>query len=347
MPCRAISLLFVAFSLAVASCSGCRSGSKTANGSVTIQGAGATFPAPLYQKWFADYHAAHPEVRVSYLSTGSGAGIDLFTEGKADFGASDAGMTGEQIDKVGGEVELLPMTAANVVLAYHLPGFSGNLKLSRDAYAGIFLGTITSWDDPKIAESNQGASLPKLKINPIHRQGASGTTFVFTQHLSAINDAWKRGPGKGMNVAWPAGTSARGNDGIVALIQKEPGSIGYVSYGHAEKSKLPMAWLQNKAGEYVQPSPESGQATLNAAPPPENLRRWVPDPEGKNSYPIVTYTWLLVHKHDGNSRTTAALKDVLKYCLTDGQKDCLALGYIPLPEKVRQAKLKAVDAIAP
>ena len=185
MPCRAIGLLFVAFSLAVASCSG--SGSKTANGSVTIQGAGATFPAPLYQKWFADYHAAHPEVRVSYLSMGSGAGIDLFTEGKADFGASDAGMTDEQIDKVGGGVQLLPVTAANVVLAYHLPGFSGNLKLSRDAYAGIFLGTITSWDDPKIAESNRGASLPKLKISPIHRQAASGTTFVFTQHLSGAS----------------------------------------------------------------------------------------------------------------------------------------------------------------
>src|SRR5208337_1883485 len=328
MPCRAISLLFVAFSLAVASCSG--SGSKAANESVTIQGAGATFPAPLYQKWFADYRAAHPEVRVSYLSTGS-----------------DAGMTEEQIDKVGGGVLLLPVTAANVVLAYHLPGFSGNLKLSRDAYAGIFLGTITSWDDPKIAESNQGASLPKLKISPIHRQAASGTTFVFTQHLSAINDAWKRGPGKGMTVVWPAGTVARGSDDMVALIQKEPGSIGYLGYGHAEKSKLPMAWLQNKSGEYVQPSLESGQAALNSAPLPENLRGWVPDPEGKGSYPIVTYTWLLVHKHDGNSRTTATLKDVLKYCVTDGQKDCVALGYIPLPEKVRQAELQAVDAIAP
>ena len=345
MPCRAICLLFVAFSLAVASCS--RSGSKAANDSVRIQGAGSTFVAPLCQKWFADYHAAHPEVRVTYVSMGSGAGIDLFTEGKADFGASDAGMTGEQIDKVGGKVELLPVTAASVVLAYNLPGFPGNLKLSRDAYAGIFLGTITSWDDPKIAESNQGASLPKLKISPIHRQAASGTTFVFTQHLSAISDAWKRGPGKGMTVAWPAGTSATGNDGIVALIQKEPGSIGYVTYGHAEKGKLPMAWLQNKAGEYVQPSLGSGLATLNSAPPPGNLGGWVPDPEGKDSYPIVSYTWLLVHKHDGNSQTTAALKDVLKYCLTDGQNDCMALGYIPLPEKMRQAKLRAVDEIAP
>jgi len=242
---------------------------------------------------------------------------------------------------------LLPVTAANVVLAYHLPGFSGNLKLSRDAYAGIFLGTITSWDDPKIAESNQGASLPKLKISPIHRQAASGTTFVFTQHLSAINDAWKRGPGKGMTVVWPAGTAARGSDDMVTLIQKEPGSIGYLGYGHAEKSKLPMAWLQNKSGEYVKPSMESGQATLNSAPLPENLRGWVPDPEGKDSYPIVTYTWLLVRKHDGNSRTTAALKDVLKYCVTDGQKDSVALGYIPLPEKVRQAELQAVDAMVP
>ena len=343
MPCRAISLLFVASSLVAISCSG----SKTANSSVAIQGAGATFPAPLYQKWFADYHAAHPEVRVSYLSIGSGPGIELFTEGKADFGASDAAMTDDQIEKVGGGVQLLPMTAANVVLAYHLPGFSGNLKLSRDAYAGIFLGTITSWDDPKIAVSNQGASLPKLKISPIHRQAASGTTFVFTQHLSAINDAWKRGPGRGMTVDWPVGTAARGSDDMVTLIQKEPGSIGYLGYGHAEKGKLPMAWLQNKSGEYVKPSLESGQATLNSAPLPENLRGWVPDPEGSDSYPIVTYTWLLVRKHHGNPRTTAALKDVLKYCVTDGQKDCEALGYIPLPENVRQAELQAVAAIAP
>ncbi|MGO9596744.1 MAG: phosphate ABC transporter substrate-binding protein PstS [Isosphaeraceae bacterium] len=343
MPCRAISLVFVAFSLAIASCSG----SMATSGSVTLLGAGATFPAPLYQKWFADYDAAHPEVRVSYLSLGSGPGIELFTEGKADFGASDAGMTDEQINKVGGGVQLLPVTAANVVLAYNLPGFSGNLKLSRDAYAGIFLGTITSWDDPKITESNQGASLPKLKISPLHRQAASGTTFVFTQHLSAISDAWKSGPGKGMTVAWPSGTAARGSDDVVALIQKEPGSIGYLSYGHAEKSKLPMAWLQNKSGEYVKPSLESGQATLSSAPLPENLRGWVPDPEGKDSYPIVTYTWLLVHKHLGNSRTAAALKDVLKYCVTDGQKDSLALGYLPLPEHVQQAVLQAVEALAP
>jgi phosphate transport system substrate-binding protein len=301
----------------------------------------------LYQKWFADYEAAHPDVRVSYLSLGSGPGIQLFTEGKADFGASDAGMTDEQVSKAGGQVQLLPMTAANVVLAYNLPGFSGNLRLSRDAYAGIFLGTITSWDDPKIGESNPGVSLPKLKISPIHRQAASGTTFVFTQHLCAISDAWNRGPGKGMTVKWPGGAAARGSDDMVALIQKEPGSIGYLSYGHADKGKLPMAWLQNKSGEYVKPSLESGQATLRAAHLPDNLRGWVPDPEGKESYPIVTYTWLLVHKQPGTARTAAALKDVLKYCATDGQKESMALGYLPLPENVQKAVLQAVDLTAP
>ena len=343
MPCRAISLVFVAFSLAITACSG----SKVTSGSVTLLGAGATLPAPLYQKWFADYHAAHPEVRVSYLSLGSGPGIQLFTEGKADFGASDAGMTDEQMSRAGGQIQLLPVTAANVVLAYNLPGFSGNLKLSREAYAGIFLGTITSWDDPKVAESNPGTSLPKLKINPIHRQAASGTTFVFTQHLSAISEAWKHGPGTGMTVVWPVGSVARGSDDMVALIQKEPGSIGYLDYGHAERSKLPMAWLQNKSGEYIKPSTESGQATLNSARLPENLRGWVPDPEGKDSYPIVTYTWLLARKNPGNPSSATALKDVLKYCVTNGQKDSLPLGYLPLPEHVRQAVLQAVDTIAP
>jgi phosphate transport system substrate-binding protein len=347
MPCQAICLPIVALSLALASCSGSSSGSKAANASIKIQGAGATFPAPLYQKWFADYRAAHPEVRVSYLSMGSGAGVDMFTEGKADFGASDSGMTDEQISNVSGGVLLLPLTAGNIVLAYNLPGFSGNLKLSRDAYAGIFLGTITSWDDSKITESNSGASLPKLKVSPLHRQAASGTTFVFTQHLSAINGAWKTGPGRGMTVPWPTGTAAKGSDDMVALIQKEPGTIGYLDFGHAERSKLPVASLQNKAGEFVQPTLESGQATLNVAPPPENSRGWLPDPEGKDSYPIVTYSWLLIHKSNGSPRTSAALKDVLKYCLTDGQNDSVTLGYLPLPEKVRQAELRALDSLAP
>jgi phosphate transport system substrate-binding protein len=271
----------------------------------------------------------------------------MFTEGKVDFGASDAAMTDEQIGEVRGGVQFLPVTAANIVLAYNLPGFSGSLKLSRDAYTGIFMGTITSWDDPKIAESNPRANLPKKSINPIHRQAASGTTFVFTQHLSAINNAWKRGPGSGMTVVWPTRTAARDSDDMVALVQKEPGAIGYVGYGQAEKNKLPMAWLQNKAGEYIQPSVESGEATLNSITLPENLRGWVPDPEGRDSYPIVSYTWLLVHKHAGNARTTDALKDTLQYCLTDGQNDCMTLGYIPLPANVRQAVLQAVGTIGP
>jgi phosphate transport system substrate-binding protein len=341
---RTIRVLLAALTLATPCCSW----PGGANGSVTIQGAGATFPAPLYRKWFADYQAAHPEVRISYLSTGSGAGIEMFTEGKADFGASDAAMTDEQIRKVGDEgVLLLPMTAANVVLAYNLPEFTGDLKLSREAYVGIFRGTITQWDDAKIATSNPGVHLPKLTIVPLHRQAASGTTFVFTQHLSAISPDWRRSPGQGLTVAWPTGDVARGIDDMVAQIKKQPGAIGYLGYGHAEQSKLAMAWLQNKAGAFVRPSLESGQAALTAAPLAANLRGWLPDPDGKDSYPIVTYTWLLVHQHHGNPRVAAAVKSVVKYGLTEGQGDCPKLGYIPLPEKVRTAVLQAADSIAP
>jgi phosphate transport system substrate-binding protein len=337
---RILGLLLAVFSVTMASCSDAK------RGGIHLDGAGATFPEPLYQKWFEDYHTAHPEVKIAYNGVGSGAGIQLFTGALVDFGASDAAMTDEQIRQVeNGGVQLVPMTAGMVVLAYNLPGVSQPLKLSREACAEIWLGKLTYWNDQKLKAANPGVTLPATEIKVIHRLGASGTTFVFTQHLSAISAEWKQKVAQGLTVDWPTGTGAKGKDGIVSFIQQTPGAIGYLDFGTAERNKLPVASLENKAGEYVEPSLDSCQAALANAALPENLRVSIPDPEGKSSYPIVTFTWILAHAKYDDPKTAAAVKDVLTYGLTDGQKECAPLGYIPLPEGVRQAVLKAVNRI--
>jgi phosphate transport system substrate-binding protein len=286
-------------------------------------------------------------VKVSYNGVGSGAGVQLFTGALVDFGASDAAMTDEQIRQVtNGGVQLVPTTAGMVVMAYNLPGVSQPLNLSRQDYADIWLGKITYWDDQKIKNANPGIKLPSLEIKVVHRLGASGTTYVFTQHLSAISEEWKKKYAYNMTVDWPVGTGAKGSDGIATHIQQTPGAIGYLDFGTADRNKLSIANLQNKAGEFVKPSLESCQAAFTTAPVPENLRVSIPDPDGKSSYPIVTFTWILAHSKYDNPKTAAALKEVLKYGLTDGQKECAPLGYVPLPEGVRKVVLEAVSKIS-
>jgi phosphate transport system substrate-binding protein len=342
MPFRVRCLLLAAISVFAFSCADPGGAQKR----VIIQGAGATFPSPLYQKWFADYQAAHPDVRIEYQPMGSGAGIQLFTPGRVNFGASDAAMTDEQMAQVtDGGVQLLPLAGGAVVLAYNVPGVPDGLRLSRDAYAGIFQGSITSWDDPKIAEPNSGVALPKTPITVVRRLGSSGTTFVFTQHLSAVSESWKNGPGTGLSVRWPTGVGAKGGDGIADTIRQTPGAIGYLNQGGAQENKLAVASLQNRSGEYVRPTLEAEQATLATVSLGENLRGWSSDPEGKECYPIVSFTWLLVHRKYEDTRVAAALKDVCNYALTDGQKDCAPLGYVPLPPPVAERVRHAADAI--
>src|SRR5262245_4327343 len=312
---------------------------------VTRQGTGATFPAPLYQRWFTEFNKMHPEVQINYQALGSGAGIKQFQEGLVNFGASDAAMTDEEIAAVKSGVVLLPMTAGSVVLAYNLPGAPPALKLSREAYVGIFLGTITNWNDPKIASANPGVTLPDMKITPVTRSDGSGTTFVFTQHLSAISDAWKNGPGTGKSVNFPVGVGGKGNPGVTALIKQTPGAIGYVEYGYAKQTQMPMAALQNKSGEFVKVSPESQSAALASVELPADLRAWIPDPTASAAYPIVTYTWLLCYKTYPDAKVRDALKSVIRYGLGDGQKFSDELGYIALPENVVTAVSKALDQI--
>jgi len=314
---------------------------------ITLQGTGATFPAPFYQRWFAEYHKLHPEVQINYQALGSGAGVKQFTEKLVDFGASDAAMTDDEIKEVKGGVVMLPMTAGSVVLGYNLPGFTGDLRLSREAYVGIFLGKITTWNDPKIAATNPGATLPATKINPVERSDGSGTTFVFTNHLSAISDEWKRGPGVGKSINWPVGVSGKGNAGVTALLKQTPGAIGYVEYAYAKQTNLPMAMLENKSGKYVKVDLASQQAALTGVEMPADLRAWLPDPSPAEAYPIVTYTWLLCYKSYAKAEVASALKALIRYGLSDAQQFSAELGYIPLPAPVVAAVTKALDQVTP
>ena len=317
-----------------------------AEDAVTLQGTGATFPAPLYQKWFTEYNKDHPNVQINYQALGSGAGIKQFQQHLVDFGASDAAMTDAEMAPVKGGVVLLPMTAGAIVLAYNLPDITTDLKLSREAYVGIFLGKITSWNDPAITKLNPGVSLPDTKITVVSRSDGSGTTFVFTSHLSAISNEWKNGPGPGKAVNFPVGVAGKGNPGVSALIKQTPGAIGYVEYGYAVQTKMPMALLQNKSGKYVKADLNSGKDALASMQLPENRRAWVTDPTSSDSYPIVTYTWLLCYKKYENAKTVDALKAVIKYGLRKGQSFSADLGYIPLPENVIDADMKALDQIS-
>ncbi|HEY2104998.1 MAG TPA: phosphate ABC transporter substrate-binding protein PstS [Candidatus Binataceae bacterium] len=315
-------------------------------GRVTLQGTGATFPAPLYQRWFSEYNKLHPDVEINYQALGSGAGIKQFQQGLVNFGASDAAMTDAEMAAVKQGVVLLPMTAGSIVLTYNLPDGPAELKLSRDAYAGIFLGKVTQWNDPIIAKANPGVKLPDTKITVVSRSDGSGTTYVFTSHLSAVSDAWKSGPGAGKAVNFPVGVAGKGNPGVAALIKQTPGAIGYVEYGYAKETGMPMASLENKSGKFVKPDLESGKNSLASVQLPDNLRAWITDPAGADAYPIVTYTWLLCYKKYDDPKIADTLKSVIRYGLGTGQTFSVELGYIPLPPNVVSAVTKALDQIS-
>jgi phosphate transport system substrate-binding protein len=318
---------------------GAPAASSSSGDLVRLQGAGASFPAPLYQKWFKAYTASKANVQVDYQSVGSGSGVKSFIDKTVDFGASDAAMTPEEIARVDVGAQLLPMTAGAIVLAYNLPDVK-QLKLSRKAYAGIFLGEVKKWNDPLITATNPDVKLPDLPINVVERADASGTNFVFTRHLSAISEAFSKNPGFGTMVNWPVGTRSKGNEGVTTALKTTPGSIGYVEYGYAKSQSLAMATLENKSGAFVDASTASGQAALANVVLPENLIVWASDPDGKDSYPIVTYTWMLLYKKYPDKKKHDAIVDLVTYGVTDGQKDAEALGYIPLPPTVVD-KIKA------
>ena len=318
---------------------------------VAITAAGASFPAPLYQRWFQDFNKINPKVQINYQSVGSGAGVEQFTKGTVDFGASDTGMKDDEIAKVPADkgVLLLPLTAGSIVIGYNLADVP-DLKLPRDVYSEIFQGKITKWNDPKIAAANPGAKLPDQAITVVHRSDGSGTTAVFTKHLSAISPDWKAAVGDGKTVQWPkTGTflGAKGNEGITSQLVATAGSIGYVEYGYAKNNNVKFASLQNKAGTFVVPNDESASAALATVPLPEDLRAFIEDPEGATSYPIVTYTWMLVPKKVADPNKAQAIEAMVEYGLNEGQKVSSELGYVPLPQSVKEKVAAAADGISP
>ena len=330
---------------------GSESAAPTPPGTVVLRGAGATFPSPLYKKWFESYHATHPGVAVEYDAVGSGEGIRRFmgrnvTEAeRLDFGASDAAMTDQEIADTPNGVVMVPITAGSVVIAYNLPEASGHLRLSRGALAGIFLGDIRTWNDPRIAKTNPGLKLPKLTIAPVVRQDASGTNFAFTKHLDAINEKWRSLYGAATLVNWPGNAMrAKGNEGVAARIQQSLGSIGYVGFEFARKLSLNMAAIENREGRFVEPTEMSGTAAFLNTEMPANLRVFLADPSGPDAYPIVTFSWILLYKNYSQPAKPEAIKDLFRWALTDGQKYASELGYISLPAAITNRALAALNA---
>jgi phosphate transport system substrate-binding protein len=305
-----------------------------------LRGAGATFPAPLYNAWIKAYQARSGTVSLTYDAIGSGAGLGQFVTGSVDFAGSDAPISDADVAKVERGVVSVPATAGMIVLAYSLPEGVGPLKLSREAYAGIFAGEITEWDDPRIQASNPGAELPNTTIAVVTRRDASGTTFAFTKHLQTISPAWQqKGLGAGTLVSWPAGAmKVPGNEGVAQRIKISEGAIGYVEYGFAKRLGLPVAALENKAGAFILPTAETGAAALSeaAGAMDEKLRVSIADAAGQAAYPIVTYSWLLLYGQYPDGRKAEAIRDFVAWGLTDGQKlqDEALSGYIPLPANV-------------
>jgi phosphate transport system substrate-binding protein len=315
-----------------------------------LKGSGASFPDPIYQRWFADFSQANKDVRVEYTAKGSGKGIKDFQDGHTDFGASDAAMTDDQMAAIPEGVQLIPLTAGAVVVCYNVADAEGKpiegLKLSREAYVGIFLGEITKWNDPAIAASNEGLALPDKAISLVYRSDSSGTTYVFTQHLAAVSEKFNEQVGLSMSPKWPVGSGSDKNSGVANSVKQNDGTIGYVEFGYAEQNDIKMAVLENKAGKYTVCTPESSTAALASITDfPEDLRVWVPDPEGEDSYPIVTFTWVLLRKTYPDAEKVAAMKELFTYCLTDGQSIATELGYVPLPKNVVDKGLAALENV--
>jgi phosphate transport system substrate-binding protein len=312
---------------------------------VKLIGSGASFPFPIYSAWFKDFSKQNKGITVDYQAKGSGAGIQDFINRTVDFAASDAAMTDEEIAKVPDGVVLLPITAGEIVLAYNLPGSPKELKLPHDVYPDIFLGKITKWNDPRIAAANPVLKLPDLPITVVRRSDSSGTTFVFTKHLAAVNETFAKEVGTGTTVQWPKSekmVAAPKNDGVTATIKQTPGAIGYIEYGYAKLTKADSALLQNKAGNYVGASDKSGAATLATAQLGSDLRGWIEDPAGADAYPIATFTWLLAYKKQ-DAKKAEWMRKLVEYCVTTGQASSDGMGYIPLPANIVD-KIKTASA---
>ena len=316
----------------------------TASAQMMINGAGATFPYPIYSKWFDEYAKVDPSVRFNYQSIGSGGGQKQILAQTVDFGASDGPMSDENLGKAPGKILHIPTVAGAVVLTYNLPG-NPALKLDGDTIAGIFLGQIKKWNDPKLTALNSGAKLPDQEIVVVHRSDGSGTTFIFTDYLSKVSGEWKEKVGNNTSVNWPAGIGGKGNEGVSGQVKQTPGAIGYVELIYATQNKMPYAEVKNTAGEFVKPSLESITSALSTGDIPEDFRFSITNAPGKDAYPICGATWLLVYEQQKDAAKGKKLVEFLKWAAKDGEKMAKDLQYAPLPDTLQQRVLKRIDEI--
>ena len=335
----------VLVALGVAACAPSdRQSSDTASGSVSgservaLTGAGATFPYPIYSKWFSDY-AARTGVKINYQSIGSGGGIRQLTEGTVDFGATDSPMSdAEMANAKGGPILHIPTVMGAVVATYNVPGISQPLKLTGEVLADIFLGRIRRWNDARISTLNTDATLPNQEILVVHRSDGSGTTFIFTDYLSHVSAGWKNGPGTGKEVQWPAGLGAKGNEGVAGQVKQTPGSIGYVELAYAKQNRLPFANMQNAAGEFVTPTIESVTAAAAGVvarlPNDTDYRISIVNSPGKGAYPIASFTWIILYQQQPDAEKGQKLVDFLRWALREGGTSATALDYAPLPQEM-------------
>lgn len=323
-------------------------GSATTSGA-DLTGAGATFPYPIYSKWFSDY-ATKSGVKINYQSIGSGGGIRQLTEGTVDFGASDAPMTDAELAKAKGPILHIPTVLGAVVVTYNVPGVTQPLKLTGDIVADIFLGKITKWNDRRIAAINAGAALPSQDILVVHRSDGSGTTYIFSDYLTAVSPAWAKAPGKGKELQWPVGVGGKGNEGVAGQVKQTPGAVGYVELAYAKQNGLPYAAIKNANGEFVAPSIESVTAAAAGAaaklPPNTDFRVSIVNASGAGAYPISSFTYLLINKTPANPAKQKQLLAFLKWALNDGERSAAALDYAPLPAGIVSALNARIDSLS-
>ncbi|HEY5996277.1 MAG TPA: phosphate ABC transporter substrate-binding protein PstS [Candidatus Deferrimicrobiaceae bacterium] len=314
---------------------------------LTVNGAGATFPYPLYSKWFYEYSNAHPGVKFNYQSIGSGGGIKQITAGTVDFGATDAPMTDDEMKKLPGAILHLPTAIGAVSVVYNVEGVQDALRLSPDLLADIFLGKVAKWNDARIAAINKGAKLPNIDIVVAHRSDGSGTSDIFTGYLAAVSPEWKRKVGRGKSVNWPIGLGGKGNEGVAGVVKQTPGAIGYVELAFARQNRMKDAALRNRDGQFVSPSLNATSAAAAGAAKgmPADFRLSLVDAPGKDSYPICGLTWLLVYKDQKDPAKGKALVSFLKWAVKDGQKMNAPLLYAPLPKAVAEKVDKSLREI--
>jgi phosphate transport system substrate-binding protein len=320
---RALRVLFCVFALTVA-----------VFAQTTLNGAGASFPYPIYSKWFSEYHNQHSDIQVNYQSVGSGAGIRQVQAGTVDFGASDGPMTDEQIASSKVKVLHVPTVLGAVVPAYNIPGVSQEVKFTPEILAGIFMGKITNWNDASLAKVNPDIKFPNQNITVVHRSDGSGTSYIFTDYLSKVSSDWSGTTGKGTSVKWPVGVGGKGNEGVAGMVRTLPGSIGYVELIYALQNKINYGSVKNSSGAFVKASLESTTAAAQGVKMPADFRVSITNSPSKTAYPIASFTWLLIPTNPTDKNKGKLLKDLVLWCLTDGESMVSSLSYAPLPKDV-------------